>query len=469
MIKDPQVEKWLDAAEKDKRNLPKTDQRNLVLMRRAWVSQAGLSDELATELARIGSEGQKLHTELRKTGDWSKMKDWYKHSLDTLRTVGEIRKEKLGAASVYEALFNSFSPDLAEATVAHEFAALEKALPGLIREAVDRQGKGPQPLPLKGPFPPEQQAELSRRLTEAMGFDFTRGKMFAIDAHPSTGGSASDVRFTTDTSDEESFLSAVYSTVHEAGHALYEQNTPLAHRYQPVGGSMGMAVHESQSGIMERNAAHEPEFFQFLEKQAREVFNRPDDPALSAENLQLLANRVNPSFIRIEADELTYPAHILLRTKLEKALIEGTLSVDDLPQAWNDGMKSLLGITPPDNAKGCMQDVHWPTGAVGYFPAYALGNMIAAQLYAAAVKAHPEIPKELATGNFTPLRLWLKDNIHSKGSMLTTDELMVAATGEKLNAKYYLDHLSRRYAGKPYAPSAAANTNAQPKARKPGN
>ncbi|MDE2336777.1 MAG: peptidase M32, partial [Alphaproteobacteria bacterium] len=261
LIKDPQVEKWLDAAEKDKQTLSPADQRNLTLMRRAWVSEAGLSDELATEIARISNEGQKLHTELRKTGDWSKMKDWYKHSFDTLRAVGEIRREKLGAASVYEALLNSFSPDIADATVAREFAQLEKALPGLIREAVDLQKKGPQPLPLKGPFPQEQQAELSRRLTEAMGFDFTRGKMFAIDAHPSTGGSASDVRFTTDTSDESSFLSAVYSTVHEAGHALYEQGTPLARRYQLVGASMGMAVHESQSGIMERNAAHEPEFF----------------------------------------------------------------------------------------------------------------------------------------------------------------------------------------------------------------
>ena len=468
LIKDPQVEKWLDAAEQDKQTLSKIDQRNLQLMRRAWVSEAGLSDELATEIARIGNEGEKLHTELRKTGDWSKMKDWYKHSFDILRTVGEIRKDKLGTASVYEALLGSFSPDIADATVAHEFAALEKALPGLIREAVDLQKKGPQPLPLKGPFPVDQQAELSRRLTEAMGFDFTRGKMFAIDAHPSTGGSASDVRFTTDASDENSFLSAVYSTVHEAGHALYEQGTPLARRYQPVGASMGMAVHESQSGIMERNAAHEPEFFQFLEKQAREVFNRPNDPALSAANLQLLANQVNPSFIRIEADELTYPAHILLRYKLEKELIENKLAIDDLPKAWNDGMTKLLGITPPDNSKGCMQDVHWPTGAIGYFPAYALGNMIAAQLYAAATKAHPEIPKELASGNLKPLRDWLKDNIHSKGSELTTDELLTAATGEKLNAKYYLEHLSRRYTGKPYAPANTANLNVRPKTKKPG-
>jgi len=449
LITDPQVEKWLDEAESDTARLSATDRRNLTLMRRNWVSEAGLPDDLAQEMTRLSSEGERRHTELRKTGDWSKMRDWYAHSYDVIRKAGIIKKEKLGLPSVYEALLDNYSPDLSDATVEREFGALEKVLPDLIREAVERQQKGPQPLPLKGPFPQAQQAILCRRLTEAMGYDFDKGRMDAIDAHPSSGGSASDVRFTTDCSNEETFLPAVYSTVHECGHALYEQATPEDKRYQPVGGSMGMSIHESQSGIMERNAAHTPEFFQFLEKLVREIFKRPDDPALSAQNLALLANRVHPSFIRIEADELTYPAHIILRYKMEKSLIEGMLMIDDLPQAWNDGIQKLLGITPPDNAKGCMQDVHWPIGAIGYFPAYALGNMIAAQLYYAAVKTEPTIPTELAKGNFKPLREWLRENVHSKGSLLTTDELLTAATGEKLNSKYYLDHLSRRYLGRP--------------------
>jgi carboxypeptidase Taq len=469
LIKDPQVAQWLDEAERNAGSLASIDRRNLVLMRRAWVSEAGLPDELAQEIARIGSDGEKLHTSLRKTGDWSKMKDWDAHTFDILRTIGKIKKDKLGAASVYEALLDSFSPDLADATVAREFAALEKALPGMIREAVDLQQKGPQPIPLQGPFPQAQQAELCHRLATAMGYDFNKGRLDAIDAHPSTGGSASDVRFTVDCSDETSFLPAVYALIHECGHGLYEQGTPEAHRYEPVGATMGMAIHESQSGIMERNAAHTPEFFQFLEKQVREVFNRPDDPAFSAKNLELLANQVKPSFIRIEADELTYPAHVILRYKLEKSLIEGTLAINDLPKAWEDGMKNLLGITPPDNAKGCMQDVHWAVGLIGYFPAYALGNMIAAQLYNAAVKAHPEIPAELGKGNFKPLREWLRVNVHSKGSSLTTDELMIAATGEKLNSKYYLDHLSQRYLNRPYSGQApAVNINNPPKTKKPG-
>ena len=466
LIAAPDVEQWLDEAEKNTASLSPEDKRNLTLMRRYWVHNASLPNELATEVSRLGNEGQRLHTDLRKTGDWSKVKDWYGHAFDIMRTIGQIKKDKLGLSSVYEALLDTFSPGLSDATVTRELGVLEKALPALIREATQRQAAAQAPLPLKGPFPAAQQEELCRRLTAALGFDFSKGRMDMSDSHPSCGGSASDVWFTA-ACDENNFLQAVYSTVHETGHALYEQNTPEQWRYQPVGGSIGMSVHESQSRIIEVQACHTPEFFQYLEKQAREIFNRPDDPALSAQNLERLVNRVEPSFIRIHADEMTYPAHIILRHKLEKAIIEGTLSVNDLPQAWNDGMKNLLGITPPDASQGCMQDVHWPTGTIGYFPAYTLGDIGAAQFFAAACKTKPEIRAEIAKGNFTPLREWLRDNVHSKGSLLTTDELFTAATGEKLNVTHYLNHLSNRYLGKPWQ-APAANASTPDKTNKPG-
>jgi carboxypeptidase Taq len=450
LMKAPEVAQWLDAAEKDKNALSPEDLRNLFLMRREWVNRVAIPDELVSEIARLEIEGEKLHTELRKTGDWAKIRDWYAHSFDVMRAVGLAKKDKLGSASVYEALMDGFSPSLSEATVKREFDALEKMLPALISAAAKQQALKPEPIPLTGPFPRAQQEELCRRLVTALGFDFTRGRLDMIEGHPSCGGSASDIRFTTDC-DEAYFLEAVFSTVHEGGHALYDQGTPEKWRYQPAGKAMGMALHESQSRIIEIQACHTREFFQYLEKQAREIFKRPDDPALSAENLERIINKTEPSFIRIYADELTYPAHIILRYKLEKALIEGTLAIDDLPQAWNDGMTKLLGITPPDASQGCMQDVHWPDGLIGYFPAYTLGDMGAAQFFAAACRAKPEIKSELANGNFTPLREWLRDNVHSKGSLLTTDELFTAATGEPLNAKYYLDHLSERYLGKPRA------------------
>lgn len=460
LIKDPEVGQWLNEAEKNSGGLSKEDRRNLNLMRREWVHAASLPEDLVAEHSRLYSEGQRLHTELRASGDWSKVKHWYQHSFDVMRSIGQAKKDRLGAASAYEALLDGFSPSLSEATVAHEFAALEKALPGLIREALEQQAKKPEPKYPEGPFPRDQQEELCRRLTKAIGFDLNKGRIDMVDAHPSQGGSASDVRFITNC-DEKDFLKAVFATVHEGGHGLYEQNTPLAWRYQPAGRTMGMSLHETQSRIIEVQACHTSEFFQYLEREARDVFKRPDDPALSAENLELLVNRAKPSFIRVYADELTYPAHVIMRYKLEKALVEETLSVDDLPQAWNDGMKNLLGITPPDNAQGCMQDVHWPTGYVGYFPAYTMGDMGASQFFDAACKTRPEIRREIAKGNFTPLKEWLGENVHGKGSLLTTDELFAAATGEPLNAKYYLNHLSTRYLGRPWAENGAKK-NAAP-------
>lgn len=456
MIKDPRVEEWLDVAETQKEFLNKEHRRNLALMRKRWIEEASIPTELVKEGFALEVEGELRHTKLKKEKitDWSYMRDWYEKNFEYARKTAKILKEKKGTKTLYGALLDSFSPDLDEETVEKEFAMLAKELPGLIKEIVEKQNSEVPAIPLKGPFPREQQEKLLIKLVETLGFDTTRGKIYVIDGHPSCGGTASDLRFTTDC-DEENFLSSVGSTVHETGHALYEQNTPVDWRYAVAGGVLGMAMHESQSRIIEVQACHTPEFFQFLEKEAREAFNRPDDPALAAENLQKLATKVNPSFIRIEADEVTYATHVILRHRIEKALVEGQMSINDLPRVWNEGMENLLGITPPDNSKGCMQDVHWAVRYVGYFPAYTIGDMGAAQFFNAACKARPELREELKSGNFKPLKEWLGENIHSKGSLLTTKELFIVATGEPLNAKHYLNSLSERYLGKPFVSKVA--------------
>jgi len=460
MIKDPKVEELLDVAEAQKDFLGKDQQRNLFLMRKNWIEEASLPTELVKERSLLEMEGDKRNTKAKEEGitDWAYMQDWYDKNFKFARRMAEILKEKKGTKTLYGALLDSFSPDLEEATVEKEFAMLERELPSLIKEIKEKQENQAPAIPLKGPFPREQQIKLLSKLIKAIGFDTTRGRIDVISGHPSCAGTASDVRFTTDC-DEENFLTAVGSTVHETGHALYEQNTPMDWRYSPVGRSMGMAIHESQSRIIEVQACHTPEFFQYLEKEAREIFGRPDDASLAAENLQKLATKVTPSFIRTEADEVTYAAHIILRHKLEKSLLEGQMSINDLPAKWNDGMEKLLGITPPDASKGCMQDVHWSCGLVGYFPAYTIGDMGAAQFFNAACKAKPELREELKSGNFKPLKEWLGENVHSKGSLLTTDELFVQATGEKLNANYYLNSLSERYLGKTFTPKSGLVNN----------
>ena len=445
LIADPKVEEWLDEAEAGNDNLPPPDRRNLALMRHSWVHSASLPPDLSRELARLDSEGWQRHAQNYRSGDWSKMKDWYAHSFKIMREAGAIKKEKLGVPSAYDALLDQFSPGLREEIVAREFSVLASELPGLIQKATAKQKNEPDPLPLQGPFRFAQQDQLCNDLARAAGFDFSRGKFYLLaDHHPSSGGSSDDNRITA-RYNENDFLQVVHTVLHEAGHGIYEQNLPLPWRYQPAGSHLGMALHESQSMIMELQAGMSRAFIGWLEARARAVFGRPDDPALAADNLLALMTRVAPSYIRIHSDELTYPAHIVLRWRLEKDMISGALDPSDLPDAWAATLKELLGIAPPDNAQGCMQDVHWPSGAIGYFPAYTLGAMGAAQFFATARKARPELPQALSEGNFAPLREWLRDNVHGKGSLQTYDELFTAATGGPLNARYYLDHLTRRY------------------------
>ena len=231
--------------------------------------------------------------------------------------------------------------------------------------------------------------------------------------------------------------------MHETGHALYEQGKPAAWQVQPVGQARGMTLHESQSLLLEMQACRTHEFLTYLSPLLAEAFG--ENPALDADNLHRVYTRVEPGFIRVDADEVTYPAHILLRYDLEKAMIAGDLSVADLPAAFNDEMKGLLGLTVTDDAMGCLQDIHWPSGGWGYFPTYTLGAIAGAQLFAAACGAEPDIRPGLARGDFRPLLRWLRTNVHEKGSSLGMDELLEQATGRPLQLDDYRRHLGARY------------------------
>ncbi|MEE9534335.1 MAG: carboxypeptidase M32, partial [Acidimicrobiia bacterium] len=234
--------------------------------------------------------------------------------------------------------------------------------------------------------------------------------------------------------------------LHETGHAMYERGLPAKWRLQPVGEARGMAVHESQSLLIEMQVCRGAGFVGYLAPLAREAFGGAGR-AWEAGNLLSLYNRVAPGFIRVDADEVTYPAHVILRYRLEKQMIAGAMEVEDIPEAWNAAMAELLGITPPDDGLGCLQDIHWYDGAWGYFPTYTLGAMTAAQLFAAAKAAVPEIPEAISRGDFTPLMTWLGEHVHALGSLYTTDELIERATGRPLDPKIFQAHLEARYLG----------------------
>jgi carboxypeptidase Taq len=275
-----------------------------------------------------------------------------------------------------------------------------------------------------------------------LGFDFDHGRQDQT-LHPFCGGVADDVRLST-RYDETDVASGLMAILHETGHGLYEAGLPQAWRHQPVGVARGMAVHESQSLLIEMQVCRSRGFLGYLAPLLAAAFDRTGD-AWSAENLYRQAIHVGRGFIRVDADEITYPLHVILRYRLEKALLGGGLEVADLPDAWNEGMAELVGLVPPDDRLGCLQDIHWSVGLIGYFPCYTLGAIMAAQLFDAARRDEPAIVPGIAQGDFAPLLGWLRTNIHQQGSLLDMPELLTQATGRPLELQPFLDHLQARY------------------------
>ena len=296
---------------------------------------------------------------------------------------------------------------------------------------------------LKHAVPAESQRQVGEAIVRAMGYDFTCGRL-DTSVHPFCGGAGpTDVRITT-RYNEDAFLGSLTGMIHETGHALYEQGRDISLADQPVSRPRSMGIHESQSLLWEKQVGHGAAFWQAHYSKLQTAYGFLQDMPLDA--FLRGVNYVNPeNYIRVSADELTYPLHVILRYELERALFSGELAVADLPAAWNARMEQYLGITPPDDAVGVLQDVHWSGGMFGYFPCYTLGALYAAQLYQAAVAAHPEIPQQIAAGEVEPLLGWLRLHVHRLGSRLTTDDLVIAATGRPLDPEAFLTYATDKF------------------------
>jgi carboxypeptidase Taq len=426
---DPGPDKWAAA--------------NLRLMRRAHARATALPGDLVEAQARANSACETIWREARRHADFARV-------APALAEVVRLTSEQAAALSAalglapYDALMDFYQPGIAAADAAPVFAAYEAFLHAALPRAEAIQARRTPPLRPRGPFPAERQEALCRRLAEAAGL---AADNFRLDrsAHPFCGGTPTDVRITT-RYDETDFAGALLGVLHESGHALYERGLPTAHARQPVGEAAGMAAHESQSLIIEMQACRSDGYLGWLAPVLAETFGADGDVAPYAPgNLARLWRRVGRGFIRVDADEMTYPAHVILRFRLEQALIAGDLRVPDLPGAWNAGMQALLGITPPDDARGCLQDIHWFDGAIGYFPSYTLGAMAAAQLMAAARRAVGGLDAALARGELAPLVGWLRTNVHGQGSLLGFNDLLRAATGKPLDPADFEAHLTSRY------------------------
>lgn len=417
---------------------------NLREMRRDWVHAAAVPTDLVEAIARAESTCEMAWRQARTNADFAQVKPHLATLLGLVRQSGQAKAEKLGV-SVYDALLDQYEPDGRSAEIDAVFADMEAFLPDFLARALEAQARHPQPRLPAGPFPAETQRAVGVEFMKALGFDFAHGRL-DVTFHPFCGGYPEDVRITT-RYDEADFTSALMGVLHETGHAQYDRGLPGGRwRHQPVGRARGMQIHESQSLLMEMQACRSPEFARWSAPVLKAAF-AGDGPEWDAQNLYRLGIRVKPDFIRVDADEVTYPAHVIIRYHLEKDLIEGRLDLSDLPAAWNAGYRRLLGITPPDDRLGCLQDIHWFCGSWGYFPTYTLGAMTAAQLFDAAKKADAAILPGIGQGDFAPLLAWLRANVHGKASSLSTRELLVQSSGRPLDTAVFKTHLETRYLG----------------------
>jgi len=439
ILADPHLADLMDDAGRDR--LDDWQRANLAEMRRLWRHTTAVPADLVAAYSRACSECEMAWRKARPANDFAAIQPRLQRVLDLTREVAAAKAAKLGV-SPYEALLDQFEPGGRIAEIDRLFDHLAERLPELIEGALAAQAARKPPLRPEGPFPVEAQRQAARQLMARLGFEFGYGRLDQS-LHPFCGGTPDDVRITT-RYDEADFARALMGVLHETGHALYERGLPAAWRRQPVGEPRGMSIHESQSLLIEMQVCRSREFLEFAAPILRERFGGTG-PEWEAENLYQLGTRVVRSLIRVDADEVTYPAHVILRYRLERALISSELDLADLPDAWSEGMERLLAVTPPDDRDGCLQDIHWYDGAWGYFPTYTLGAMTAAQLFDAAKRAEPAIPGTIARGDFVPLLAWLRANVHSLGSRYSARDILARATGQPLDAAIFEGHLRARY------------------------
>jgi carboxypeptidase Taq len=365
------------------------------------------------------------------------------HLADLIEITKEValcKSEFMGISDPYEALMDTYDPGRKVKQVDEIFGELEAFLPPFIEEVIDRQ----KPLePISGHFPAKTQQIVAREIASSLGFDFNNGRL-DISSHPFCGGHPLDIRITS-RYDESDLLSGLYGVIHETGHAIYESGRPLEWINQPVSSSIGMAMHESQSLLTENQIGMSRAFISFILPKLIKAYNL-DAQLFSIDFVYKHISSVKKSFIRVNADEVTYPLHIILRYKMERDIISGKIEARHIRSVWNDEFKKLFGIVPGNDSEGCLQDIHWPSGGFGYFPSYTIGAMMAAQMMCKIREEIRDVDADISSGNFANIYSWLRDKIHSKGSLFGTAEATLKhATGESLRSQYFINHLKNRY------------------------
>lgn len=440
----PQIADWIAKAESEA--LSEDQKLALREFERVYTNATCLPADFVRRKSQAEMRSEQLWRDLRAKNDWANFAPALEGVVALAREEAQMRADVLGL-SPYDALMEQFDPGNRVADIAPVLETLKSFLVDFVPQALDAQQQrhaARPPKSVQGPFAIEKQRELGLSMMQALGFDFTHGRL-DVSHHPFCGGVPTDVRMTTRYRTDE-FLTSLMGVLHETGHALYEQGLPKEWSHMAVGQARGMAMHESQSLFIEQQLAHAPEFWQWAMPIVATHLGEDAFGGWDVEDVVAEVNKVERGFIRVDADEVTYPLHIILRFELEQALIGGSLEVADLPEAWDAKMTEYLGLSTIDNPKdGPLQDVHWPAGLFGYFPSYTLGALIAAQQWAAIEKALPDIRSQIAKGDFAAVNQWRRENIWLQASRYSTPDLLTRSTGQPLNPDLFITHLKKRY------------------------
>jgi carboxypeptidase Taq len=439
----PEVGDWLKACED---SLPpcadeeETARRaaNVREWRRDYDRATKLPSRLVEEFARTTSLSRDAWAQARRESSFPAFAPW----LDKILALTREQAECWGyTTTAYDALLEGYEPGARAADLVPVFADLQKQLTPLL-PSLEKITGGIDPARLEGDYPIDIQRALNKEIADAIGFDFEAGRIDTT-VHPfCTEMGPHDCRLTTRYNVKD-FTGSLSGTMHEAGHGLYTQGLHAAFFGTPIGTYASLGIHESQSRLWENQIGRSRAFWAHWYPRVKKIF--PSLEALPLDEFWILVNRVKPSHIRVDADEATYNLHIILRFEIEQKLVSGELAVADLPAAWNARFEEIFQIPVPDDRRGCLQDTHWALGLIGYFPTYTLGNLNAAQLYAAALKQDPAIATDIEAGKYGRLLAWMREKIHRHGRRYSPTELIERATGEPTRATYFLDYLKGKY------------------------
>eukprot|EP01091_Cochliopodium_minus_P003542 TRINITY_DN1353_c0_g1_i1.p1 TRINITY_DN1353_c0_g1~~TRINITY_DN1353_c0_g1_i1.p1 ORF type:complete len:504 (+),score=178.75 TRINITY_DN1353_c0_g1_i1:2-1513(+) len=429
----------------EKENVSDPFEKALIrLARKSFDKASKIPKELVEESAKLENDGFEVWAKARKEDKFEEFSPILRKWVDLKKRVANhIDPNK----PVLDVLIDEHDPEMKSERLDELFNEVKNFLIPFIQKIKNAKEKTKHDnsflFSKEDKFDIESQEKLSRKVAKDIGFNLDCGRI-DVSTHPMTIGiDKDDVRITTRYKKND-FYQGLAGTVHECGHAMYEQGINEKYKGTPVAQPQGMSLHESQSLLWERHVGLSEAFWQHYWPITKSFFDFiPNN--VTNEQAYLGVNAVDPIFIRVESDEVTYPMHVILRYEIEKGLFNGTVDVDKLPEVWNQKFNDYLGITPPNNTQGVLQDIHWALGAFGYFPSYLVGAMLSAQIYHQATISVTNLNQNIKEGRFTELRTWLNQNIHEKGSLMSFDELMVEVTGEKLNPKYFFDYLTKKY------------------------